>query len=217
MSTPTLSRTPESPAATRAVRPGWRDPRLALGVGLVALCALLGARLLSGADDMVAVWTLRQDAVTGQELGPGDLEATRVRFGSSADADRYVSAAGALPRGTVLTRDVTAGELLPREAVGSAEAVDLVELPVTVPVQAVPSTLVVGDTVDVWVTPNEADDALRALEGVRVLALPAGGSSLGTGADRQIIVGLDGAAQDRLSTALALLAGGTVVITSRAG
>ena len=41
VSAPTLSRTPASPAATRSARRGWRDPRLALGVGGLAVALAL--------------------------------------------------------------------------------------------------------------------------------------------------------------------------------
>lgn len=221
MSAPTLSRTPDrspdSPPALRATRPGWRDPRLAFGIGVVALCALLGARLLGSADDTVGVWTLRSDGVAGQEIGSEDLEPARIRFGSADDADRYVAAGDELPAGSVLLRDAAAGELLPRAAVGSGADANLLELPVTAPVQAVPATLSVGDTADVWVTPRNARDAVLALEGVRVLALPSGGSSLSAAADRQVIVGLDDDQQRGLPEALGLLAEGTVVVTSRIG
>ena len=42
--------------ATRVRRPGWRDPRLAVGLVLVAAATVAGARLLATSDDTVAVW-----------------------------------------------------------------------------------------------------------------------------------------------------------------
>jgi len=217
VSAPTLSRTLGSPPATRPSRPGWRDPRLAIGVGLVALCALLGARLLGSADDTVQVWSVGVDRVAGRPLAPGDLEPVAIHFDSAADADRYLSAAGPLPDGTVLTRDVSAGELLPRAALGSAADTDLVELAVTLPSQAVPATLREGATIDVWVTAEDSQRSELVLEGVRVLALSVSEDSLSPSADRQIIVGLDQAQQEQLPSSLASLAAGIVVVTSRAG
>ena len=38
------------PAATRPTTPGWRDPRLWIGVVLVTGSVVAGARILSGAD-----------------------------------------------------------------------------------------------------------------------------------------------------------------------
>jgi hypothetical protein len=221
VSAPTLSRTPASPAATRSTRRGWRDPRLAVGVGLVALCALLGARLLGNAADTVAVWSVERDTVVGQALTADDLEPVRIHFERSADADRYLSADDELPAGSVLTRDVGAGEMLPRSAVGEEGVVDLVELPLTVPTHAVPATVRIGAAVDVWVTPTDPATtkgrATLVLEGVPVLALPTGGDSISPSADRQIIVGLGPDEQGALSGSLASLASGTVVVTRRAG
>lgn len=219
VSAPTLTTAtpiPASPAALRARRPGWRDPRLAMGVGLVAVCALLGARLLGSADDTIPVWSLRGAGIAGQAIGPGDLAVSQVRFGSGGDADRYVLAEP-LPDGAVLVRDVAAGELLPRSALGGVGDVELVELPITVSVTAAPATLSVGTVVDVWVTRRDADEAVPALQAVPVLALPGGQSSLGASADRQVVVGLDAVQQRRLPQALALLADGMVVLTSRFG
>jgi hypothetical protein len=217
VSAPTLPRSPASPAATRPSRPGWRDPRLAVGIGLVALCGLLGARLLGGADDTVQVWAVQGDRVAGQSLTEADLAAVRIHFDSVGDADRYLSAADPVPDGALFTRDVGAGELLPRAALGSAEGVDLVELPVTLPSQAVPATLREGATIDIWVTPKDSLQSDLVLEGVRVLALPVAEDSLSPSSDRQVIVGLDRAQQDELPSSLAKLASGSVVVTSRAG
>ena len=40
----------------RGHRPAWRDPRLWIGVVLVAASVVAGARLLAAADDTVQVW-----------------------------------------------------------------------------------------------------------------------------------------------------------------
>ncbi|HSV39463.1 MAG TPA: hypothetical protein VLI04_11960 [Nocardioidaceae bacterium] len=181
----------------------------------MAICALLGARLVGKADDSVSVWAVRDDIVAGQSLSGADLEPVRVRFTEPADADRYISSHDDLPTGTVLLRGVGEGELLPRDALGTADDIELVELPITLPSHAVPATLRVGVVVDVWVTAQESERSVRVLEGVPVLALPPGGSSLSPSADRQVIVGLDEERQESLPKALALLASGTVVLTSR--
>ena len=43
----------EVPRATRSRRPGWRNPRLLIGLALVAGSVLVGARLVAAADDTV--------------------------------------------------------------------------------------------------------------------------------------------------------------------
>src|SRR5690242_3116816 len=70
--------TPTQAARTR--RPGWRDPRLWVGVAIVAACVAIGARVLGSADETVGVWAVRADAGTGAILSRDDLEVRRVHF-----------------------------------------------------------------------------------------------------------------------------------------
>lgn len=210
---------PQSPAAARAPRRTWKDPRLLVGITIVAVSVLLGARLLASADDTVTVWSVRSDLAAGTPLTSGDLQGVRLRFGSPELAGRYLPADASPPRGSVLTRDLAAGELLPRAAIGDAGAVDLVEVPIALPVDAVPSTLRSGELVDVWVTPEAetgaAPRAVRVLEEVRVTAVPRNASALGPSSTQQVVVGLPAEDQAGLGAALAELSGGTAVIVRR--
>lgn len=215
---------PGSPPAARHRAGFWRDPRLAVGVALVAVCALLGATVLGGADATVGVWAARVPLTAGQSAAPADLVRREVRFADVADADRYVSADAPLPAGTVLTRDVGPGELLPRTTLGSTERAAAVEVPLSVPTDAVPATLRAGSVVDVWVTPDPdlaADASARdagsvlVLGRVRVVSVSRAGGALGPTASRQVIVGVEPSQEDALPTALAQLARGSVVLVRR--
>jgi hypothetical protein len=210
---------PVSPPAARAPGRSWRDPRLVVGVVIVAVSVLLGARLLASADDTVAVWSVAADLPAGSVLSAADLEQVHLRFGTPEVAGRYLPADTALPAGSVLTREVVAGELLPRAAVGSGEQPDLAEVPLAVAAEAVPTTLRAGEVVDVWVTPaglaGQVPRAVQVLERVRVVAVPRSSSALGPSATRQVVVGLEAADETRLATALARLADGTVVVVRR--
>ena len=218
---------PSSPAATRATRSRWRDPRMAVGVVLVAACALLGATLLGGSDDTVGVWAARRAMNAGESVAAGDLVRRDVRFTDQHDADAYLSADTPLPSGATLTRPVGGGEMVPRGALGATGSQALTEVPLSVDSDAVPSTLRVGAVVDVWVTPDRAADASGPVEGsdaprsvlvfddVAVLSVPRTGSSLGPTATRQVIVGVGADQQSRLPTSLATLAGGSVLLTAQ--
>ena len=144
-----------------------------------------------------------------------------LRFVDAADASRYVAADGPVPDGLTLTRDVGAGELLPVTALGDATE-PLLEVPLTVAAEAVPTTVRAGSVVDVWVSPDpdrvpadaaaEEGDSVRVFASVRVIALSRSGGALGPAATRQVIVGLE---QDELATlpqALGRLARGDVVL-----
>lgn len=129
--------TPAPPPATRVARPGWRDPRLWIGVLLVAGSVVLGARLLAAADDTVAVWALSGDRGSGSPVAATDLEVQRVRFGDADMLARYFPADQDVPDGLVLTRAVGAGELLARSAVADAGADEVLQVPLAVDPQQV--------------------------------------------------------------------------------
>lgn len=208
---------PPAPVAVRAKRPSWRDPRLAVGVAIVAGCGLLGARLLANADNTITVWSLSHDIVAGQPVTDADVTAARVRFTSAREADRYLDAGQSLPTGVDALSDLRAGELLPRAALGAAGTAKLVELPITVPSSSVPATARVGSRLDVWVTAPDAPRADLLLDDVAVVSLSAGSSSsLSPSSTRQIIVGIDPHQADALPKVLAALASGTVALTRQA-
>lgn len=217
---------PPSPPAARRATPRWRDPRLVVGLAVIAACALLGARLLATADDSVAVWAAGTDLNPGQRVTSADLVRTQVRFRVQADADRYLSADTALPAGTTVDRAVGTGELLARSALGDPATRSLTEVPLSVGTEAVPDTVGVGSTVDVWVTPRSAvGDAAagtaapgrstRVFHDVRVVSAPATSTSLGPTATRQVIIGVAPDQEALLPRAIAALVSGDVLLTAR--
>ncbi|RNM13608.1 flagellar biosynthesis protein FlgA [Nocardioides pocheonensis] len=216
---------PTSPPAVRAQTAGWRDPRLVVGVVIVAVCVLVGARVLAGADDTVAVWSLRHDVAAGATLGAGDLVPVRVHFAGDG-AGHYLPAGSGPAPGGVAAHDLTAGELLPRSGLASESRAALVEVPLSVAPDDLPASVGRGAVVDVWVTPKVAaagDERVRArlaLDDVVVLAVPESGDGLAPSTTQQVIVGVDAAQAHgpdaELADALGQLADGRVVITRQA-
>lgn len=213
-----------SPPADRPTRSRWRDPRLAAGLAVVALCAVLGARLVGGADDTVGIWAARGALQAGQPVTGADLARRQVRFEDQEDADRYVSADDELPAGARLDRPMGAGELLPRAALAAGGPAGLTEVPLAVRTEAVPPSVQVGSTVDVWVTSDPGAAAASGRRPVRsrlvfadvpVVSAPAVGSSLGPTTTRSVVVGVPTAYRRRLGTLLAAVAGGDTVLTAR--
>ena len=145
-----------SPRARRLSSPSWLDARLVLGLLLVLVSVVVGARVLSSADRSQLVWAAAGDLAVGSQLSEGDLTAVRVRLFDSGPA--YLRAEGAAPAGYVLRRAVGAGELLPQDALARPGADVDVRL-VTVPVEAghYPPTLQADQRVDLWVTPRAQD------------------------------------------------------------
>lgn len=217
-------RPPPSPDAVRASRRTWRDPRLWVGVAIVAVCVLTGARLLGSADDTVRVWATSQRVPAGSVLSADRLEVKEVRFGSASLADRYLSADQPLPEDAVLGREVLPGELVPRSALASDDGEETVQVPIAVRGDRVPAGLRQGDLVDVWVAPAtnapapagaSTPEAVRVLQEVRVVAVPRAGSAFGPTTTRQVVVGVPAADEEILASALAQVAGGEPVLVRR--
>lgn len=173
----------------RTVRtPGWRDPRLWVGVVLVAASVVLGARVLASADDTVGVWTLPADAGAGQRLSPEDLVLTRVRMPEGTGA--YFTATDQLPASPVLNRAVSAGELLPRAALGGPGQDDRVQVSLAVDPTLVPPDTAPGSVVDLYLVDASRGHATdrAALSGASVVALRSPGETFSATPGEQLVL-----------------------------
>ena len=121
---------PSAPAQ-RNRKARWKDGRLVLGVLLVAVTALAGAKLLSSADDTTTIWAAKHDLKVGVPLTDDDLTTVRVRFTSTNDSERYL-AADADVKGLVVGRAIDQGEFLPKDAAVAKSDQDRTELPLSV-------------------------------------------------------------------------------------
>jgi hypothetical protein len=210
-----------TPRAQRSRRPGWRNPRLLLGLVLVATSVVVGARLMAAADDTVGVWVLARDLPEGATVADGDLERRQVRFPDAPTADRYLAAADDLPADATLNRPVAAGELLPRAAIAEETDADLVEVPVSVAVDDLPATVRQGSVVDIWVAPKVAavggqkPTAVPVLTDVVVVAVPRSSNTLAPESTRQVIVGVPAERAGDLGKALGGMSDGRVVVARK--
>lgn len=212
-SAPAASGAPRALPALRHRGGGWRDPRLWVGLLLVAGSVVVGARVVAAADDSVAVWATAGDLGAGDVVGADDLVARRVRFDPAGDVERYLLADEPLPADLALTRAVGAGELLPRAALGPVDDLDTVEVPLAVGPAQVPPSVVEGSVVDVYVAPPDArGPADLVLEDVVVVDAPPVASELGTVGDRQLVLAVPEEQVDALPEALGAAAAGTVVV-----
>lgn len=207
---------PSAPAQ-RNRRARWKDGRLVLGVLLVAITALAGAKLLSAADDTTTIWAAKHDLAAGTKLTSDDLTTVRVRFTSSDDADKYVAADADL-KGLVVARAVDAGEFVPRDAAVSESDTDRTELPLSVPSGQLPSDTAAGDTVDIWIVPKaQGQSAKLWWSDVRVLQIDAVKGVAGGTARRQVLIGLSPTDLNRLPGALTAMSTGEPTLIRRAG
>lgn len=179
------------PAAKRLQRPSWKDSRLLVGVVLVLLSATLGAKAVASADDRMPVYVAAQDLVAGDRVTASSFTRVDVRLGEGLTT--YLAADAPAPEGSYLLRDVRAGELVPRSAVGPADEVGVQR--VTVRADAVATAgLTRGSRVDVYVTPKAGSsrdvtpETRRVLEAVGVAAVQTRGGSLGGSATTSVQV-----------------------------
>ncbi|MFL6160271.1 MAG: hypothetical protein ACJ72D_29630 [Marmoricola sp.] len=212
-----------APPARRFNPAGWRDPRLVLGVVLVAGCTVLGSVVLAAADDTVAVWAVRRDEPAGIRLERSDLVQRRVRL-TGGGARRYLRVGGPDPAGRTLVREVGADELLPAAAMATSTEPSGVQVPLDLAVGDLPTTLEVGDRVDVWVVPREGEGgttraadavARRLLEQVVVVVLPHGDDPLAPTSTRAVLLRVP--AEADLAALLGATAAGRLVLTRPQG
>lgn len=158
--------TPGSPTAARLASPGWLDTRLVLGVLLVLVSVVVGARVLSSADRSEFVWAAERDLAAGTTLTAEDLRREEVRLEpdqtarllrAPSDVSAYV--------GYVTRRPLDADEFVPLNALRRAGDVDERQFALNVETGHAPPDLARGDLVDVYVTPEVEDGGPPASPG----------------------------------------------------
>jgi hypothetical protein len=147
----TPPRGPASPPAARLQRRWWRDTRVLVGAGLIIVCTLAGARVMSMGTEEVRVWQVARDLAAGAPVTAGDLEVVSV---TPELADAY-AAADVVPGGR-LTRDVSAGEMLPVAALAAGVGAEVRWVAVPIEPLHAPADLAPGNRVDVWATADPA-------------------------------------------------------------
>jgi hypothetical protein len=134
---------PTAPTRTRF----WVDPRFALGLILVIASIIGVSAVVAGSDRTIAVYAAKGPLAVGDSLEPTDLVETRVRLGG-ADA-LYLTPTRLPSGGLIVTRTITAGELIPAAAVGTqaGESVTSIVLDLR---GRLSGGLAAGSMVDVW-------------------------------------------------------------------
>ncbi|OFI39834.1 hypothetical protein BIU82_01950 [Arthrobacter sp. SW1] len=176
-------------AAARLRKPSWKDPRLLVGI-LLVLASVAGVIALVGAADRtVQVYVAREGIAVGQKLDKDDVSVVKVRLDDVESG--YVTVEGGLPEGKVAVQRIAKNQLLPKESLGEADALDRKPVAVTVedslPPQAVP-----GSRVDVWVSLPDAQNGFAEprllLPGAEIAQVNEGSSALGASKETVVLV-----------------------------
>lgn len=129
------------------------DPRLVIGIVLIAASTFGVWTLVSGLDDGVEVYVATETLTPGTHIRADDLATESVRLGASAS--HYLTEGEFPEGGLVVARTIDAGELVPNAAVDETDRTGLAT--VVVPSRGpLPAGVGPGTRVDVW-TANEAE------------------------------------------------------------
>jgi hypothetical protein len=208
-----------APVAARLRRPTWRDPRLVVGVVIVAASVALGSWAVSSAGRTVPVYVADGTLTPGEAVDASRLRTVDVRI--DAGTELYLRADQDLPAELVALRVVDDGELVARSALGDGADVDVRS--VSVPVdQAMSARVTAGSVVDLWSAPEApagadapAAEPSPLVEGVVVEQVDEAGSGLvvADGATLHVLVPAD----DLPAVLSALADPGAVTVVPRAG
>ncbi len=211
----------QSPESTRLRRPSWRDPRLMVGVLLMLLSISGTVVLVASLDRTTEMLAVRHDIRVGQLLDADDVEPVAVRLGEVNDS--YLPAADGLPAGAVSIQLIRRGELVPRSALGKADALNRKPVGLTIS-DPLPRGTEAGARVDVWVsTPVEGvagagfGSPELLLEAAEVAELTVTESVLGATANTLVHVLVEDSALPKLLAALSNDARIAVVLNPGAG
>jgi hypothetical protein len=141
-------------------RPGWRDPRLGVGILLVVASVALGSWAVARADATVEVYQASTVLTPGDVIDADDLQVVQVRLDGVEGV--YLVPGDELALEALVTRTVSAGELVPLASLGSAEELEL--RPVQIPMPAaMQDTVTAGSRVELWVAMPDPTSTQAAL------------------------------------------------------
>ncbi|MFB9376593.1 hypothetical protein ACFFKU_04730 [Kineococcus gynurae] len=158
--------------ARRLATPSWRDPRLLVGLLLVAASVALGTGVVGAAERTVGVYAVADAVGAGSTVEQGDLRVVQVRLDAGTES-RYLRAGSAPPVPAVAMRSLSAGELLPRDAIGDPGRLRARAVSLPLPGR-LPTGVRVGGQVDVWAAATDPTAGLAGATEVEPVQLVAG-------------------------------------------
>ena len=147
MSGSTMSGSTITPQVPRRRRRFSLDPRLLIGLGLVAASVVGVVAIVSASDGSVLVYAAREPLAPGDRVRASDLQELSVQL---ENAHQFYLANDSIPDGGfVVTKPVGAGELIPSSATGSLDGLRVTALVISVSGQLAAS-VAPGAAVDIW-------------------------------------------------------------------
>lgn len=140
--------------ASRIRTPGWRDPRLIVGIILVVLSVTGVVALVQSMDARQGYWAASIDVVPGAQASAEDFHI--VQASMSESSDHYWLANEELPPHFLVSSTVRQGELLAIQDVAEADPDGRQQVGVRVS-EDMPAAVDIGSRADVWVALTSSD------------------------------------------------------------
>ena len=172
-----------SPQPRRVRTPGWFDPRLVAGIGLILISVVVGAVVVSSADRTERVWSSTRPLAAGVVLTNADLRPVSVRM---PDLAGYFKTASD-PSGQTLTSAVGAGELLPRSAVGPTSSRTTITIPLS---DDHAPKIAAGDRITLWLSTKLCPAATVLSDSAVQEVRTTGAAGFGVGGGEALVVRL---------------------------
>ncbi|MGB4776870.1 SAF domain-containing protein [Microbacterium sp.] len=128
----------------------WADVRFLLGIALVVVSVAGVWFVVAAARQTAPVFAAARTITPGQAVDADDLRVVEVALGQLEES--YASPATLRPD-AVATRTITAGELVPQDAVGDAARARSTTI-VVHSATAVPAAVAAGSDVELWAAPQ---------------------------------------------------------------
>ncbi|MFF1828614.1 SAF domain-containing protein [Paenarthrobacter sp. NPDC058040] len=176
-------------AGARLKRPSWRDPRLLTGILLVLASVSCVIAVIGSADKTTQMFAAREPIAVGQRVTRDDLKVVNVRLDEVETA--YLAVAEGVTEGKVALQRVEKDQLVPRQSLGQAEALN--RKPVAISVEEpLPVQVVAGARVDVWValpgSKRAYDQPTLLLPGAEISQVTPGSTALGASKATVVLV-----------------------------
>lgn len=146
--------TDKSTEAPRLRAPGWRDPRLIVGIILVLLSVTGVVALLQSADSRQGYWAAATDIVPGTKVSAADFHVVQASLSESSE--HYWSAEQQLPAEFLISSTILQGEFLAQRQVTEADPDGRQQIAVRVS-EDMPAAVATGSRADLWVALADPD------------------------------------------------------------
>lgn len=175
--------------AARLRKPTVKDPRLVIGILLVALSVWIGTWAVGNAKQLDIAYVAANPLVPGQPIKASDLRPVELNL--AGQSSHYLRKGIEAGETVIAVRAIGAGEVIPVDALTSQDSVNsrIVALPIA---EDLSKTISVGSQVDLWHIPkaNSGEETAprEVAKGLYVSEIPDSGGAFSVSSGRIVHV-----------------------------